>query len=83
MGRRPHVLIGTSTTADNKAKTFTKEVIQEMATINEKPVVFALSGRHSVSSADEKQECTAKEAYEWSDGRATFVGGALEGELPG
>jgi len=78
---KPHVLIGTSTTADSKAKTFTKEVVQEMANINEKPVVFALSGRHSVSSADEKQECTAKEAYEWTDGRATFLGGALEGAV--
>ena len=32
-------------------------------------------------SQDEKQECTAKEAYEWTDGRATFLGGALEGAV--
>jgi hypothetical protein len=30
---------------------------------------------------DEKQECTAKEAYEWTDGRAMFLGGALEGAV--
>jgi len=75
---KPSVMIGTSTTANSKAKTFTKEIIEAMAKHNKNPVVFALSGRSTALSAEETQECTAQDAYDWSNGRVTFLGGAQE-----
>ncbi|CAN4089019.1 unnamed protein product [Withania somnifera] len=63
---KPTVLIGSSGTG----KTFTKEVIQAMATFNKKPVIFALSNPTSQS------ECTAEEAYTWSEGQAIFASGS-------
>ncbi|KAH0704714.1 hypothetical protein KY285_018992 [Solanum tuberosum] len=63
---KPTVLIGSSGTG----KTFTKEVVQAMATFNKKPVIFALSNPTSQS------ECTAEEAYTWSEGRAIFASGS-------
>ncbi|KAG9131898.1 hypothetical protein Leryth_019138 [Lithospermum erythrorhizon] len=60
---KPTVLIGTS----GVGKTFTKEVIEAMASINEKPLILALSNPTSQS------ECTAEEAYTWSEGRNLLV----------
>eukprot|EP01130_Rhizamoeba_saxonica_P006517 TRINITY_DN2591_c0_g1_i1.p1 TRINITY_DN2591_c0_g1~~TRINITY_DN2591_c0_g1_i1.p1 ORF type:complete len:553 (-),score=138.33 TRINITY_DN2591_c0_g1_i1:225-1883(-) len=63
---KPSVLIGVS----GQPNTFTKEVIELMASINEKPVIFALSNPTS------KAECTAEMAYKWSGGNAIFASGS-------
>ncbi|HEY7161448.1 MAG TPA: NAD-dependent malic enzyme, partial [Acidobacteriota bacterium] len=63
---RPHVLIG----ATGAPGTFTKEVIETMSNINERPLVFALSNPTS------NAECTAEQAYTWSRGKAIFASGS-------
>ncbi|KAK9690181.1 hypothetical protein RND81_09G109700 [Saponaria officinalis] len=63
---KPTVLIGSS----GVGRTFTKEVVEAMSTFNEKPVILALSNPTSQS------ECTAEEAYTWSEGRAIFASGS-------
>ncbi|GER25595.1 malic enzyme [Striga asiatica] len=63
---KPTVLIGTS----GVGKTFTKEVVETMASLNEKPVILALSNPTSQS------ECTAEEAYTWTEGRAIYASGS-------
>jgi malate dehydrogenase (oxaloacetate-decarboxylating)(NADP+) len=63
---RPHVLIG----ATGAPGTFTRDVVQRMARINPRPVIFALSNPTS------KAECTAAHAYEWSHGTALFASGS-------
>ena len=62
----PQVLIG----ATGAPGTFTKEIIESMAAGNERPTIFALSNPTSCA------ECTAQQAYEWSDGRAIFASGS-------
>ncbi len=63
---RPHVLIG----ATGAPRTFTREIVELMTRINPRPVIFALSNPTS------RAECTAEEAYAWSNGRAIFASGS-------
>lgn len=63
---KPTALIGVSA----QAKAFTKEVIEEMSALNERPIIYALSNPTS------KAECTAQEAYQWSKGKAIFASGS-------
>ncbi len=63
---RPTGIIGVSTVP----KLFTRQVIEAMARINERPLIFPYSNPTS------RSECTAEEAYRWSDGRAVFASGS-------
>ncbi|KAL7168077.1 hypothetical protein ACSBR2_038508 [Camellia fascicularis] len=63
---KPTVLIGSS----GVERTFTKEVIEAMASFNEKPLIMGLSNPTSQSN------CTAEEAYTWSQGHAIFASGS-------
>lgn len=63
---RPTALIGVS----GMPHTFTQPVIEAMARLNERPIIFALSNPTS------KAECTAEEAYGWSGGRAIYASGS-------
>ncbi len=63
---RPTALIGLST----QPNTFNKEVLGVMTSYNQQPIVFALSNPTS------RAECTAAEAYEFTEGAALFASGS-------
>jgi malate dehydrogenase (oxaloacetate-decarboxylating)(NADP+) len=63
---KPTAIIGVSTVA----KAFNERVIKAMARINQRPIIFPYSNPTSHS------ECTAEEAYRWSEGRAVFASGS-------
>jgi malate dehydrogenase (oxaloacetate-decarboxylating)(NADP+) len=62
---KPTAILGVSTVG----KTFTRPVIETMSRLNDRPIVFALS------NPTEHAECTAEEAYAWSNGKALYAAG--------
>lgn len=62
---QPTILIGTST----QAGAFTEEIVKEMATHTERPIIFPLS------NPTELAEAKASDLIEWTDGRALIATG--------
>ncbi|KAH8956488.1 hypothetical protein BDL97_07G041200 [Sphagnum fallax] len=68
---KPTVLIGTS----GRGGTFTKEALEEIASYQDQPIIFALSNPTSQS------ECTAEEAYKYTKGKCIFASGSPFGPV--
>ncbi len=68
---QPGAIVGVS----GRPQTFTQPIVEEMARLNERPIIFALSNPTS------KSECTAEQAYTWSEGRAIFASGSPFGPV--
>jgi malate dehydrogenase (oxaloacetate-decarboxylating)(NADP+) len=63
---KPTGIIGVSTVP----KLFNKAVIEAMSRVNERPIIFPYSNPTS------RSECSAEEAYKWSNGKAIFASGS-------
>lgn len=62
---KPTILVGTST----QPNTFTKEIVEEMCKITERPMIFPLSNPTVLA------EASAKDLITWSDGKAFVATG--------
>lgn len=69
---KPTAIIGCA----GQAGVFSEEVVKTMAGLNERPIVFALSNPTA------NAECSAADAYGWSDGRAIFASGSPFAPVP-
>ena len=63
---QPTAIVGCA----GQAGVFDEQVVTRMAAANERPIVFALSNPTANS------ECSAQQAYQWSEGRAIFASGS-------
>ncbi len=62
---KPTTIIGVSTIGG----AFTKEVVEAMCRVNDRPIILALSNPTSCA------ECTPEQAYTWSNGKAIYAAG--------
>ncbi|MDP4908473.1 MAG: NAD-dependent malic enzyme [Burkholderiaceae bacterium] len=63
---KPNGIVGVSTVP----KLFNQAVIEAMSKVNAQPIIFPYSNPTS------RSECTAEEAYRWSNGKAIFASGS-------